>query len=127
MTTATETRVFTDDEWASKCGELVIQVDNLKGDLLRVQAKYDDARVLLVEAKDHVPAVLRQEITDVLAMQPLDRAGLLRAQKRLCERGGLPHFAPYTGICRCGADIVDEGWATGHVTGCPKCHRSFCD
>ena len=126
MTTATDKRVFTDSEWSAKVGELIVRLDNQLGELKRTKAKLDDFRLLLVRAKDQVSPDLRDEITEALAI-PLDRDALLAAQKRLCAEEGYPHFAPSTGICRCGADIVDEGWATSHVTGCRVCHRSFCD
>jgi len=50
----------------------------------------------------------------------------LEAQRKYCEVEGIPLFAPsvcYT--CR-------RSWTTklsgeSHVTGCPHCHRSWCD
>ena len=40
-------------------------------------------------------------------------------------------FAPYSGICySCRADLIEyfgDRWSTAIVTGCPKCHRSYCD
>ena len=51
----------------------------------------------------------------------------LDAQRELCESQGIPKFAP--AVCwSCGAS-----WATSyrdgksHVTGCPHCHRTWCD
>lgn len=44
---------------------------------------------------------------------------------------GDPDFAPHTGYCwSCGADLVElegDNWPTAFVTGCWKCHRSYCD
>lgn len=60
-----------------------------------------------------------------------ERQKLLRAQAELCRTKGSPHFAPSTGYCwKCSADLVaiyGEAYATQHVTGCPQCHRSYCD
>lgn len=108
-------------------GELAARIDNLIGENKRLAAKLDDFRLLLVEAKDQVSPLLRDRIRAALALPPIDRNALLVAQRELCERNGWPHFAPYTGICRCGADIVDESWAGCHITGCRKCGRSYCD
>jgi len=52
----------------------------------------------------------------------------IEAQKKLCEEKGLPHFAPSSGICwSCSRQIYL--WLDGHsfITGCPACHRSYCD
>jgi hypothetical protein len=51
-----------------------------------------------------------------------------RAQAELCERRRLPHFAPQSGVCwSCRQQIYEELDGTGYVTGCPFCHRSYCD
>ena len=63
------------------------------------------------------------------------------AQDDFCKRKNLPRFAPFDGHCwRCGNNIYRQmqhgSYATGisveyarsHlVTGCPHCHRSYCD
>lgn len=56
------------------------------------------------------------------------------AQKEYCEKNNYPHFAPSNGICWCcGKNIysVDgisvERAANNLITGCPFCHRSYCD
>lgn len=63
------------------------------------------------------------------------------AQYEYCQRKELPHFAPRGGLCwRCNKNIyteIDHGtYKTGIsvemagsdlVTGCPHCHRSYCD
>ena len=50
------------------------------------------------------------------------------AQARLCEERRLPHFAPGTGVCwSCRRQIYEELDGTSYVTGCPFCHRSYCD
>lgn len=63
------------------------------------------------------------------------------AQDKYCEEKGYPHFAPMGGRCwNCNEDIYKEidhgGYKTGIsvekagstlVTGCPHCHRSYCD
>lgn len=42
-----------------------------------------------------------------------------------------PDFCPSNGRCYvCGHDFVDEcgeRFPTAFITGCPKCHRSYCD
>ena len=60
-------------------------------------------------------------------------------QKALCLEKGHPHFAPLSGVCyACGKNVYQNyerengsasfGWnGTALVTGCPHCHRSFCD
>ena len=58
------------------------------------------------------------------------------AQYEYCKRKGAPHFAPRGGLCwNCGNNIyteIDHGtYKTGIsveiITGCPHCHRSYCD
>lgn len=63
------------------------------------------------------------------------------AQKNLQKEKGLPAFAPRDGICwACRSQIyseIDHGKyktgidvdkaATELITGCPHCHRSYCD
>lgn len=67
-------------------------------------------------------------MVDEALARPLSREELLAAQKRYCEEKGYPHFAPYAGYCyHCKADIVTSGWANVLISGCNKCHMSFCD
>ena len=51
----------------------------------------------------------------------------LKLQKKYCEDTGSPDFAPIkTGICwACGKQVKDNGKSL--ITGCDKCHRSFCE
>jgi hypothetical protein len=50
------------------------------------------------------------------------------AQAHLCSTEGLPHFAPQSGICwSCHRQIYEELDGKSFVTGCPFCHRSYCD
>ncbi|MNP79761.1 hypothetical protein D3C76_1776770 [compost metagenome] len=72
----------------------------------------------------------------------------IEAQKKYCEENQAPHFAPYSGRCwNCNQNIYEKGrhfWAGKFdgresegistekagkelVTGCPHCHRSYCD
>lgn len=49
-------------------------------------------------------------------------------QRRLCARSGLPLFAPPSGACyRCGRNVYERLDGASLVTGCPFCHRTFCD
>ena len=51
-----------------------------------------------------------------------------KAQSALCAELGLPHFAPSSGICwSCRRQIYEELDGKFYVTGCPFCHRSYCD
>ena len=55
-------------------------------------------------------------------------ADAIRAQEMLCSARGVPHFAPRNGICwSCQRQIYEELDGTSYVTGCPFCHRSYCD
>jgi hypothetical protein len=77
----------------------------------------------------------------------------MKAQEKLCKEKGYPHFAPSSGVCwKCHKNIYEpveqkrtlfwqpdkpeETFITGItveeasnklVTGCPHCHRSYCD
>jgi hypothetical protein len=63
-------------------------------------------------------------------MKEPTRQECLNAQKEYCARTGAPHFAPHDGVCNyCKQDIVtryEDRWSA-LITGCPKCHHSFCD
>lgn len=65
------------------------------------------------------------------------------AQAKLCREEEYPHFAPFSGTCwDCNRNIYtkiyNERWntnsgisvekaSTSLITGCPHCHRSYCD
>lgn len=98
---------------------------------------------------------LKIKILGVCKMYDVNKA--IEAQAEYCEQNGLPHFAPYHGVCyRCIRNIYQpvkwkkEGWrnvpltsdaeeydyitgitveeaASNLVTGCPHCNRSYCD
>ncbi len=52
----------------------------------------------------------------------------IEAQEELCASRGLPQFAPHDGICwSCFRQIYEELDGESFVTGCPFCHRSYCD
>lgn len=78
-------------------------------------------------------------------MEKYDVQKSIEAQKKYCGEKGLPHFAPYSGVCwKCHKNIYephhrkygDRDYETGIttekagrelVTGCPHCNRSYCD
>lgn len=59
----------------------------------------------------------------------------IKAQKELCDEKQYPHFAPLgSGRCySCKRNIFSEGGISVEsarkflITGCPFCHRSYCD
>ena len=56
----------------------------------------------------------------------------IMAQKEYCKETGAPHFAPASGMCwSCNRQIYNEidvvRAANSLITGCPYCHRSYCD
>lgn len=52
----------------------------------------------------------------------------IEAQKKLCQEKQYPHFAPQNGICwSCNRQIFEIETGLSLVTGCPFCHRSYCD
>ena len=59
---------------------------------------------------------------------PSEIAEARAAQAHLCATKGLPHFAPENGVCwSCHRQIYEELDGKSFVTGCPFCHRSYCD
>jgi hypothetical protein len=72
-----------------------------------------------------------------------DTSAAAEAQRKFCEEKGYPHFAPRNGICwSCNRNIYEqiehhnynfstgisvESAASGLVTGCPHCYKSYCD
>jgi len=56
----------------------------------------------------------------------------IEAQRLYCQERMLPHFAPPDGKCwSCGNDIyltiTLETASNSLITGCPHCHKSYCD
>ena len=55
-------------------------------------------------------------------------AAACAAQAAYCAKKGLPHFTPHNGVCfSCYGQIYTEVSGESLVTGCPLCHRSYCD
>jgi hypothetical protein len=64
----------------------------------------------------------------------LSREQFIKNQEAYCKEKGYPFFMPYNGMCwACGRDVVKSLIERGLrgkedlVTGCPLCHRSYCD
>src|SRR5579872_2112856 len=56
------------------------------------------------------------------------RDELIQAQKDYCDEHEVPMFVPSNGKCfYCLQDCVTPKWVVEHITGCPKCHHTFCD
>lgn len=56
----------------------------------------------------------------------------IATQKQYCKEHEAPHFAPEDGFCHsCGKQIYVNGYedrvSSELITGCPHCHRSYCD
>lgn len=55
----------------------------------------------------------------------------LITQRRANKPGIWDDFMPKDGYCtRCRADLVSlfgDRWATANISGCPKCHKSYCE
>lgn len=56
----------------------------------------------------------------------------IEAQRKLCKETDFPMFAPSNGFCwSCHKQIFTERHdyraRNKHITGCPECHRSYCD
>lgn len=56
-----------------------------------------------------------------------------KAQREYCQRKEFPSFAPTKFCYSCDRDIYSEGGYSvkeageRSITGCPFCHRSYCD
>ena len=55
-------------------------------------------------------------------------------QEILCHKRSAPLFMPLNGVCyNCGSDIISalikrgEDGSKELITGCPICHRTYCD
>ena len=63
----------------------------------------------------------------------MTREEFLKRQKEMCRERDAPFFMPRSGYgWGCGGDVVAGEMAEGNdgrilVTGCPFCHRSYCD
>jgi len=63
-----------------------------------------------------------------LKYEEVDRESLIERQKKLCIKINAPFFAPNNGFCwKCGKDMVNGDWDKELITGCPHCHKSYCD
>lgn len=59
---------------------------------------------------------------------PVEISKRIQAQKDYLEKSGEPHFAPKDGRCfNCKRQIYEIEDGTTLVTGCPHCHRSYCE
>ena len=61
-----------------------------------------------------------------------DVRSAIAAQKQYCKDNHDPLFAPADGFCHsCGKQIYANGYerraSNELITGCPHCHRSYCD
>lgn len=57
-----------------------------------------------------------------------EREFFIRSQSRYCDVNKVPMFAPSDGICfYCHSDCTSKKWVVEHITGCNKCHHTFCD
>jgi len=77
--------------------------------------------------------------------QTWDVKAAIAAQAAYCEQNGYPHFAPRDGLCwscrlniyepverdafsgRVTTGITVERAGSELITGCPHCHRSYCE
>jgi len=89
------------------------------------EAWEDDIKECIADIQKSLDAGhIRNEYTgDVL----LSMNEKLDTQRELCESQGIPKFAP--AVCwSCGASWTSST-LTGksHITGCPHCHRTWCD
>lgn len=56
-----------------------------------------------------------------------------KAQEAYCNKHKLPFFVSdcqesRRGFCpHCGRLMVNEKWKSEHITGCSRCHISFCE
>jgi hypothetical protein len=64
----------------------------------------------------------------------MTREMFISNQERHCSKIGAPLFLPLNGMCfTCGSDIISalikrgEDGSKELITGCPICHRSYCD
>lgn len=88
----------------------------------------------------HIACVIAKSFDSEIWNENIRRA--IAAQKEYCKDNKAPHFAPEDGFCwSCGKQIyadypsvygTDWGISTEDasaelVTGCPHCHRSYCD
>lgn len=75
---------------------------------------------------------------DLVQKTPQELADCIKAQADLWKGKRYPNFAPANGICwKCHRNIYQNYEIDGHihhgrdgtelVTGCPHCHRSYCD
>ena len=61
------------------------------------------------------------------------REQFIKNQEKYCKENDAPFFMSRSGICySCKQDIIPKLIAKGEdgnylVTGCPLCHRSYCD
>ena len=61
----------------------------------------------------------------------MNREQLIKDRKQVFKTNDFPDFPPSDGICwSCHEDIIPHygnNWPVAKITGCPICHRSYCD
>lgn len=62
---------------------------------------------------------------------PLTEKEIRTLMDERAAKGPSPDFAPVNGICySCRRNLIEHygpKWETKYITGCPFCHRSYCD
>lgn len=78
----------------------------------------------------HIGQIIAKSFDNELWNEEVRQA--IAEQKQYCKDNKAPHFAPEDGFCwSCGKQIYANGYegraSNELITGCPHCHRSYCD
>lgn len=68
----------------------------------------------------------RNKVVDIV-----ERQAKIQAQEEYCTKHHLPNFVGNGRCYGCGINVFDyvplKEAESGLITGCPRCHKSFCD
>ena len=99
---------------------------------IKYQKNHGDDEFIFYDNRDfeYIAHIIIKSFDNELWNEDVRKA--IAEQKQYCKEHHDPHFAPQDGFCwSCGKQIYVNGYedraSSELITGCPHCHRSYCD
>lgn len=135
-----ESKVWTPD--GMKTEKHIYTITGIGNKAIKYQEDHGEDEFIFYDNRDirYIARVIIKSFDNELWNEEI--RACIEAQKKYCEDNKAPHFAPEDGFCySCGKQIytdyhehgfTDRGKSieyasTELITGCPHCHRSYCD
>lgn len=99
---------------------------------IKYQKNHGEDEFVFYDSSDfyHIACIIAKSFDNEIWNQNVREA--INAQEQYCKDNQVPHCAPEDGFCwSCGKQIYVNGYenraSNELITGCPHCHRSYCD